>query len=50
MTTELLDSITCDQCGQDTSDPTCCPHLREVCPECLEGHDCRACVAERSPR
>lgn len=45
--TQLPDpSIPCDECGEQTTDPTTCEHGREQCPECVETFACRQCARE----
>lgn len=46
MMTALVDTVPCDYCGLETSDPWQCPHLREHCEDCWAETRCHDCATE----
>ena len=41
-----VETITCDGCQTQTTDPETCPHGLELCPECVETWACQRCSGE----
>jgi hypothetical protein len=40
----MTETLPCDECGTDTTDPTWCDHSRVACPRCL--NECNQCRRE----
>jgi hypothetical protein len=44
--TDLLDTIPCDSCGEETADPSPCDHGADMCRDCANEGYCYLCKRE----